>query len=271
VAETADLTNPAVIKDLLARHDFRVSNRLGQNFLRNRSILDSVVEAAEVEGEAVIEIGPGLGVLTQPLAERADRLVAVEAARRLEPILAETLHGLENVTLFFEDFLRLPAERLGKKPLVMASNLPYSITTPALFRFLDGEIPWKRIVVMVQFELAVRLTAAPGNHDYGALSVAAQSAGRPRIVRRVPSGAFWPPPRVASAIVRIDPRPDFVAPAVLRPLLRRAFSSRRKTLKNALGGLPEVLDRARSLGIDLGRRPETLSVDEWRALAATAP
>ena len=261
------LTDLRFIKEILTRHRFRLSSRLGQNFLRNEAILQCIVETAAPDGERVIEVGPGLGTLTRALAERADRVIAIEAARRLEPVLGETLTGLRNVSLIFEDFLRVPSERLAGAPAVLAANLPYNITTPVLFRFLDGEIAWKRIVVMVQAELAERIVAAPGTHEYGALSVAAQSAGATRLVRRVPSASFWPAPRVESAILLIEPRLDAVSPKRLRPLLRSAFSSRRKTLKNALRAFPRSLEALQQLEIDPGLRPENVTVAEWARLA----
>lgn len=263
-----DLTSVPAIKALITRHGYVVSKRLGQNFLIDRGALDAIVTSARVDGEAVIEVGPGLGVLTRELADRAASVVAIEVATRLEPILKESVGARENVRILFADFLQVPAETFADGPWVLAANLPYAVTTPTLFRFLDGEIDWKRLSVTVQAELAERMASGPGTHEYGALSVAAQSAATVSIVRRIPSSSFWPRPRVASAIVSLEPRPGPEIPRLLlRDILRHAFSSRRKTLRNALSRIEGAVDLAVSLGISPESRPERVAVDEWTALA----
>jgi 16S rRNA (adenine1518-N6/adenine1519-N6)-dimethyltransferase len=268
IAPDLDLTNVPTVKAILTRHNFAVSKRLGQNFLIDRNALEALVSAAHVEGEAAIEVGPGLGVLTRELADRAASVVAIEVATRLEPILAESLGARKNVGILFADFLHVPAETFSGGPYILASNLPYAITTPTLFRFLDGEIDWKRIVVTVQAELAERLAARPGTHEYGALTIAAQSAASVSLVRRIPSSSFWPRPKVASAVVALEPRSGPRIPRLLlRDILRHAFSSRRKTLRNALGRIEGAVDLAVSLGISAEARPERVTVDEWTALA----
>lgn len=254
------------MKEILTRHGFVVSKSLGQNFLCDASVLRSIVDAAEPDGEDVLEIGPGLGVLTDALAARAATVTAVEAARRLEPILRETLARHANITIRFADFLHVPSSELPDRKFVVAANLPYSITTPVLFRFLDGDIAWKRIVVTIQAEVAERLAARPSTHEYGALSVSAQAAASVEIIRRIPSSSFWPRPKVESAIVRLTPRPRD-KPSNLRLVLRTAFSSRRKTMRNAVAPLPGGSEALKKSGISEIRRPETLSVEEWIDLA----
>lgn len=212
-------------------------------------------------------MGPGCGTLTRGLAARARRVLAVEVATRLEPVLAETLGGLANVEVVFGDFLHVPNERFAAPtPWLMVSNLPYAITTPALFRFLDGGIAWSRMVITIQAEVAERLAAGPGTSSYGALSIAAQAVSRITRVKSLASSAFWPRPRVASAVVRLEPTGE---PRIetLRPLLRDAFSARRKTLRNALAAHPAALQVLRDRGIEPSRRPETVPVEDWKAAA----
>lgn len=260
------LANKQTVKEILARHGFEVSKRLGQNFLCDAAVLAEMARAAAPAGEDVLEIGPGLGVLTAALAEEARSVTAVEAARRLEPVLVETLERFTNITILFADFLHVDPTALPDRTFVVAANLPYAITTPALFRFLDGEISWKRIAVMIQAEVAERLAAAPSTPEYGALTISAQAAASIELVCRIPSSAFWPRPKVESAIVRLTPRYG-ERPATLRAVLRAAFSSRRKTIKNALAKLDAGPEALRASGLAAERRPETLSVAEWIALA----
>ncbi len=262
-----NLTSVTTIKELMSRHGLRPSRNLGQNFFLSAPALETIVEAASPAGESCLEIGPGLGTLTRALATRARTVTAVEISRRLEPLLAETLADLDNVRVLYEDFLRVALED-PPGGWVVAANLPYVITTPALFRFLDGEIAWKRIVVTVQAELAERLVAPHDTAEYGALSVAAQSAATIVILRRLPSSCFWPRPRVESAIVLMTPR-SLPRPRSLRALLRAAFSARRKTLWNALAGIPGGRDALGASGLDVKARPETLSVEEWMGLAGS--
>lgn len=261
-----DLANPAVVRRLLAEHRLRVSKGLGQNFLCSRPALEAVVAAAAAEEADVLEIGPGLGTLTRELAARARSVVAVEVATRLEPVLRRTLAEFANVRIVIHDFLRVPAAELGPGPFVVAANLPYTITTPAIFRFLDNEIAWTRLVFMVQAELAERMASSPGSKTYGALSIAAQALARVEIVRRVSSSCFWPRPKVESAVVRLTPR-GTERPEILRRLLAIAFSSRRKLLKNALEKYPGGREAISALGLAPDKRPEQVAVEEWLALA----
>lgn len=259
------LTDPAVIKEILGRHGFLVSKKLGQNFLCDPEVIDAIVREASPAGEHVLEIGPGLGVLTRELAKDAAAVTAIEVARRLEPILAETLAEFTNIRLIFEDFLHLDADALTED-YVVASNLPYSITTPAIFRFLDEKIRWKRMVLTVQAEVGERLAAAANTREYGGLSIAAQAAADVRLICRIPSSAFWPRPKVESAVVTLTPR-ECSRPKNLRTILRIAFSQRRKTLKNALSSLPKGFDAIGACGLDPSQRPGTVPVESWLELA----
>jgi 16S rRNA (adenine1518-N6/adenine1519-N6)-dimethyltransferase len=277
-----DLSSSSALKALMIAHDIRPQHRLGQNFLTDGHILDTIVEAAEIgPTDVVLEIGPGLGSLTQRLARVARRVVAVELDRRLVEILqktivepyphAEIIHGDAGRI----DLHRLLAERLepGQKAKV-AANLPYYITTPLVLRLLEENLPLSHVVVMVQKEVADRMVAPPGGKDYGALSVAVQYYTEPRVVTRVSRGAFLPPPEVDSAVVamRIRTEPPVDAPReAYFKVVKAAFGQRRKTLGNALaGGLAldkaEVLRALALAGIDPDRRGETLSLQEFATL-----
>lgn len=248
----------------------------------DRGTLAKILAAvAPAEAPLILEIGPGPGTLTAALAEVAPRVVAVEVDRGMVALLRETLGHRTNVEVIHGDALKvdlrsLLVERLqpGQKARV-AANLPYYITSPLLFRLLEEDLPLDRIVVMVQREVALRMVAAPGSREYGALSVAVQYHTVPRVVARVSRGAFWPPPEVDSAVVALEVREQ---PAVAVPrrlffaVVRAAFQQRRKTLANALaGGLglerAWVEERVAAAGIDPGRRGETLSLEEFAAVA----
>lgn len=220
-------------------------------------------------GEAILEIGPGLGVLTREISRLARSVTAVEISRRLEPILAANLEDRSNVRVIWNDFLQCTTSELGEDETWLAvGNLPYSIATPAIFRFLDGEIRWKRIVCMVQAEVAERMVAPHGNKRYGALSIGVQSAASVRIIRTVPPSAFWPRPKVTSAILEMVParRLELFDRSFLKRVLASAFSSRRKTMKNALRTFPNAGEAMRLCGISHQNRPEQISVDGWLSL-----
>lgn len=259
------LTNVTDVKELITRHGYRISKMLGQNFLCDEHALEKIIESSEPANEDVLEIGPGLGVLTERLAQTARSVTAIEVARRLEPILKETVGALPNVKIIYSDFLALDPSAVPGN-YVIASNLPYAISTPAIFRFLDGEIRWKRMTITVQAEVAERLASKSGSKTYGALSVAAQASAEVEIVHHLSSSSFWPRPKVASAIVTMTPRPGS-RPPQLRNVLRAAFSARRKTLKNALANFPEASEIIKECGLDLSQRPETVPVEKWLDLA----
>lgn len=243
---------------ILRRHGFRPRRHLGQHFLVDGRILDAIVAAAGIQpGEPVLEIGPGAGTLTRVLALAGAAVRAVEIDRTLEPVLLDVLDGLP-VDVVWGDALRVPLPQAAK----VVANLPYQITSPLLGRLLamDG---WERLVVMVQHELAERVLAQPGTRAYGAFTLFVRYHARAEAVCRVPRGAFLPPPRVDSTVLRLWPDRCSYPPAAFRAVVRAAFSQRRKTLGNALG-------RSRALemaGIDGGRRAETLSLAEFGRLA----
>lgn len=278
-----DLSSASTLKALMTAHGIRPQHRLGQNFLTDAHVLDAIVDAGEVgPNDLVLEIGPGLGTLTQRLARRAGKVVAIELDRNLVEILQKTVvEQHPNVEVIQGDAARvdlraLLAERLadGQRAKALA-NLPYYITTPLVMRLLEERLPLDQVVVMVQKEVADRMTSPPGGKEYGALSVAVQYYSEPRIVTKVSRGAFLPPPDVDSAVVamRVRSVPPVDAPREhFFKVVKAAFGQRRKTLSNALtGGLgvdkqmvTEVLD---ATGIASGRRGETLSLEEFAAVS----
>jgi 16S rRNA (adenine1518-N6/adenine1519-N6)-dimethyltransferase len=257
------------VRELLERYGLRADKGFGQNFLIDERVLQSIVEAAEIGPQStVFEVGPGLGVLTRELAARAERVVSVELDRRLLPVLAETLAGLENVTLVHGDALTFDLRTLPEGSLMVA-NLPYNVGTPVLLHALESG-RFARLVVLLQREVAERLSATPGTPAYGALSVIAAHFGRARSVRLVKPSAFSPPPEVTSSVVRLDLTPGRVADRALFKLVHQAFAHRRKTLKKNLlmAGYPAGrLERAlEAQGLDARVRAERLGVEQFRAL-----
>lgn len=278
--------------EILRRHGLRPIKRLGQNFLLDRRYLNSMLAAAEVgPQDVVLEIGPGLGILTAALASRAFKVIAVELDRRLEGALQGAIGGFDNVRVVWGDVLGLNLTKLldfaineGRKCKAVA-NLPYYITSPVVIRLLTegragGSGPvFERAVLMVQKEVAQRMVAGPGGKDYGAFSVIVQYYSEPEIMREVPKEAFFPRPKVDSSIVRLRVLKDAAVKVnsseLFFGIVRAAFSQRRKTLKNALRTLLEDLgiDEVRlqgafaEAGIDPARRGETLGLCEFAALA----
>jgi len=277
------LTSPSRLRRLLGKYGVTPNKRLGQNFLVDENHLRRICELAELsDRHRVLEIGAGAGTLTQALAARAAQVCAIEYDRRLLPVLRETLQGCQNVRLIHGDALALDLEALMRKTQKMdagrdarvVANLPYYLTTPLLFKLLEGRQVWDRLVVMVQREVAERITAQPGGKEYGALSVAVQYCGRPRLVAAVPPTAFFPKPEVASSVIVVDlgrERETESDPTAFFAIVRAAFGQRRKTLDNALAAALELnltKREARGIlaeaGIDAGRRAETLSVAEFQ-------
>jgi len=274
-----NIADPRALRDVLRRHGVRAATSLGQRFLVDRAVLRAIVDAAELSpDDDVLEVGPGPGVLTAALAERVRSVTAVEVDPRMVALLEETLAAHRNVRVVQADALKVDLLGIGPRPSTrIVANLPYQITTPLLERFLADDRRPPLVVVLVQLEVARRMAAtAEDARERGYLSVFTQSFAVPRIVRRVPARAFRPAPRVDSAVVllRTRPRPAF-APLAQEPFLRLVsdvFRHRRKQLRSALGheaGLDR--DRATAVlataGIAPERRPETLSVEEWVALA----
>jgi 16S rRNA (adenine1518-N6/adenine1519-N6)-dimethyltransferase len=264
---------PEPLRDVIARHGLSASKSLGQNFILDRQLLARVAAIpGDLEGQRVYEVGPGPGGLTRALLEAGASVVAVERDRRCIPALAELqgefaghLHVIE------ADALKIDEETVVGKGAHVVANLPYNIGTALLLEWLDGTWPpwWASLTLMFQKEVAERIVAQPGSDAYGRLSVAAQWRSRPRIAMTVSRSAFVPPPKVTSAVVHIVPsaQPEGVDARVLERLTEAAFGQRRKMLRSSLKPMPGALEAADALGIDVRRRAETLTVDEWVRLA----
>ena len=268
-------------KRILDKFHLRAAKKLGQNFLIDKSVVDGIVQAADiVPGDRVLEIGPGIGTLTQGLLEAGADVTAVELDKKLPAVLSETLAGYEHFHLIEGDILRTDIRAImGDGRFKVAANLPYYITTPILLTLLEEKLPISRIVTMVQKEVAERMTAAPGSRIYGALSVAVQYYTEPEVMLDVPPASFIPPPEVDSVVIRCDVREE--PPVSVKDektffrVVKAAFGQRRKTLHNALcsAGLTKELSRDVLLraGIDPRRRGETLSLDEFAHIADNMP
>lgn len=275
VHDDIDLTNIRVLRDLLYAHHMRPNKSFGQNFLVDRNILQQIVETAELEPtDQVLEVGAGTGVLTRELARQARRVVAVELEQDMLTLLAKTTRDYANVEIIARNLLFLdPQEVFGQERYKLVANLPYYITAPTFRHFLESANPPRLLVVMVQYEVAQRIVAEPG--DLSLLGVSIQFYGQPRIVARVPARAFYPAPKVDSAILRVDVH----AQAPLTPrerdtffrVVQAGFSERRKQLHNSLAhGLhrkdEEIRGWLAAAGIEANRRAETLSIEEWLRL-----
>jgi 16S rRNA (adenine1518-N6/adenine1519-N6)-dimethyltransferase len=278
------LTSPRVLKELTARYGFTFTKSLGQNFLIDENILNKIIDGAEIGGDDnVLEIGPGVGTLTRAMAARGGMVAAVEIDRALLPILGETVGDYENVRIIQGDILKLDIRQLtlelfGGRPFKVVANLPYYITTPIIMRFLEEDLNFMSMVVMVQKEVGERMSAHPGTKDYGALTVAVQFYTHPRIVARVPARVFMPPPKVDSIVVALDkrrePAVDVSCPRLFFSIVKAAFAQRRKTLLNTIAASGLIrLDKESiktemiRLGIDPSRRGETLTLDEFALLS----
>ncbi len=275
VDDEPDLTNIHELRNLLYTHHMQPNKSFGQNFLIDRSVLRRIIEAAEINaGEQVLELGAGTGVLTRELARHARRVVAVELERDMLSLLAETTRNVANVELIERNLLYVdPAEIFGAEAYKLVANLPYYITAPTFRHFLESANPPRLLVVMVQYEVAQRIVAAPG--DLSLLGVSIQFYGKPDIVAHVPARAFYPAPKVDSAILRVDLKDEVPLAHKQRDsffrLVQAGFSERRKQIHNSLArGLhrkdAEVQAWLKAAGIDPGRRAETLSVEEWLQL-----
>jgi 16S rRNA (adenine1518-N6/adenine1519-N6)-dimethyltransferase len=280
---TIDLTSPVQLKDLLWRYNLRPRKRFGQNFLVDRNVLDKILDALDVhEGDSVLEIGPGVGTLTQGLAQRGARVVAVELDRDMVNVLKETLADYPNVTVWSEDFIRLDlpqflTEHFGESRVKAVGNLPYNITSPIIAKLFTAEKQLDRIVMMVQKEVAERIESSPGRKEYGSMSVFVQYHAEAEIIDLVPNTVFLPPPGVTSAIVRLIPRPaPVVVPSeeLFFDVVHCSFGKRRKTLLNSLAECPtlglskdQIAAILREADIDPMRRAETLSLDDFASVA----
>ena len=280
----AELGNPSNTIEVLKKYGFRFQKRYGQNFLIDSHILEKIIEAAEITKEdMVLEIGPGIGTMTQYLVEHAREVVAVEIDKTLIPILEDTLSAYDNVTVINEDILKVDIEALareknGNRPIKVVANLPYSITTPIIMGLFESHTPLASITIMVQKEVADRMQAGPGTKDYGALSLAVQYYAKPEIMMNVSPGCFIPKPNVGSAVIRLtryEQNPVQIKDEdFLFSLIRAAFGQRRKTLVNSLTNASflsvskeEILRALSEMGISETVRGEALTLEEFAKLS----
>lgn len=263
------IADPSATRHVLKKFHLRAVKGLGQNFLIDAKIVRQIVEAAEISaGDEVLEIGPGIGTLTQGLLEAGARVTAVELDKKLPAVLSETLAGYENFHLVEGDILKLDLAELMPRPFKVVANLPYYITTQILLTLLEKNLPVTKIVTMVQREVAERMTASPGSKIYGALSVAVQLRSEASIAFEVPPKSFLPPPEVTSALVVCNVRKLFdVDEKFFMRVVRAAFAQRRKTLANSLASAGFSREKISAAGIDGSRRAETLSLEEFLRLS----
>ena len=246
----ANLGNPKNTIEIIQKYEFMFQKKFGQNFLIDTHVLEKIISAAGItKNDCVLEIGPGIGTMTQYLTENAGHVVTVEIDRNLIPILKETLADYDNVTVINEDILRVDIKALaeeynGGKPIKVVANLPYYITTPIIMGLFESGVPIDNITVMVQKEVADRMKEGPGSKDYGALSLAVQYYAEPEIVANVPPNCFIPRPNVGSAVIRLTRHKEMPVevkdPALMFKIIRASFNQRRKTLQNGLGNAPEL-------------------------------
>jgi 16S rRNA (adenine1518-N6/adenine1519-N6)-dimethyltransferase len=280
-----DVATPKRTKEIIQKYGFSLKKSLGQNFLIDQNILTKIVSAADLNAEkGALEIGPGIGALTQQLAKAAGVVVAVEIDRRLLPILQETLEPFPNASVVHGDVLKLDLRALfqerfsGLSGVSVVANLPYYITTPIIMKLLEDKLPLENIVVMIQKEVADRMAAKPGGKDYGSLSIAVQYYCEPEVVTIVPHTVFIPQPNVDSAVIKMklrkNPPVQVDDEAFFFEVVQAAFVQRRKTLYNNLGAKffrkenkSELEQLLQSCGIDPSRRGETLSMEEYARLS----
>lgn len=273
------IASPQVTNHILHRFKLRADKKLGQNFLIDEDIVRRIVRAAELTpADKVLEVGPGIGTLTQGLAESGADVVAVELDKRLLPVLDVTLAGYDNVRIVNGDILKVDImQELGAENFKVCANLPYYITTPIIFALLEKRLPMERLVAMVQKEVAERMAAKPGGRDYGALSVAIQYFTEPEIAFIVPPSSFIPAPAVDSAVIvckrRQKPPVEVCDEALFFRVVKAAFSMRRKMLNNALKNMGISSEQCAKwlelAGVDGRRRGETLTLEDFAALTNT--
>lgn len=281
---TGKLSNPQNTIQVIQKHGFAFQKKFGQNFLIDAHVLDKIIAAAGVTADdMVLEIGPGIGTMTQYLAERARQVTAVEIDTNLIPILKETLSDYDNVTVINEDILKVDIKKLaeeynGGKPIKVVANLPYYITTPIIMGLFESGVPIDNITVMVQKEVADRMQVGPGSKDYGALSLAVQYYAEPYIVANVPPNCFIPRPNVGSAVIRLTrhqtPPVEVKDRELMFKLIRASFNQRRKTLLNGLNNSPElsfgkeqIAAAIEQLGVPTAVRGEALTLEQFARLS----
>ena len=278
------LSDPKKTIEVIQKYQFAFQKRFGQNFLIDAHVLEKIVSAAGItKDDCVLQIGPGIGTMTQYLAESAGQVIAVEIDTNLLPILADTLKDYSNVKVINQDILKVDINELVKeynngRPIKVVANLPYYITTPIIMGLFESNVPIDNITVMVQKEVADRMQVGPGSKDYGALSLAVQYYASPYIVANVPPNCFIPRPNVGSAVIRLtryqEPPVQVKDPKLMFKLIRASFNQRRKTLQNGLNNSPEIsfskeeITKAiESLGVSPSVRGEALSLEQFAQLA----
>lgn len=280
----ANLGIPQNTIEVLQKHQFHFQKKYGQNFLIDVTVLDRIINAAEItKDDFVLEIGPGIGTMTQYLAERAGKVVAVEIDEALIPILKETLAAYSNVTVINQDVLKLDLKQLsdeqnGGKPIKVVANLPYYVTTPIIMGLFESGVPLESITIMVQKEVAERMQVGPGTKDYGALSLAVQYYSKPEIIANVPPNCFIPRPTVGSAVIRLTrharPPVEVKDSNHMFALIRASFNQRRKTLANGLSNEPKlrltresVTEAVEKMGLSPTVRGEALTLAQFAELS----
>ena len=278
------LSDPKKTIEVIQKYQFAFQKRFGQNFLIDAHVLEKIVSAAGItKDDCVLEIGPGIGTMTQYLAESAGQVIAVEIDTNLLPILTDTLKDYSNVKVINQDILKVDINELVKeynngRPIKVVANLPYYITTPIIMGLFESNVPIDNITVMVQKEVADRMQVGPGSKDYGALSLAVQYYASPYIVANVPPNCFIPRPNVGSAVIRLtryqEPPVQVKDPKLMFKLIRASFNQRRKTLQNGLNNSPdisfskeEITKAIESLGVSPSVRGEALSLEQFAQLA----
>ncbi|WP_273327398.1 16S rRNA (adenine(1518)-N(6)/adenine(1519)-N(6))-dimethyltransferase RsmA [Vallitalea guaymasensis] len=281
---TEPIASPKKTIEIIKKYDFAFQKKFGQNFLIDSHVLNKIITSSNITKEdVVIEIGPGIGSLTQQLAENAKQVIAVEIDKKLIPILEDTLSDYNNITIINEDILKvdivkLVEEKNDNKPIKVVANLPYYITTPIIMGLFESNVPVDSITVMVQKEVADRMKAKPGTKDYGALSLAVGYYSEPYIVANVPPNCFMPRPKIGSAVIKLtkhkQPPVDVEDAKLLFKIIRASFNQRRKTLINGLyNNLDGMFDKDQlkqaieNIGLKLNVRGETLSLEEFSNLA----
>ena len=282
--KTPYLGNPQKTIEVIQKYEFAFQKKFGQNFLIDTHVLDKIISAAEItKDDLVVEIGPGIGTMTQYLACAAREVVAIEIDKMLIPILQDTLSAYDNVTIINEDVLKvdinkLAEEKNGGRPVKVVANLPYYITTPIIMGLFENHVPLHSITIMVQKEVADRMRMGPGTKDYGALSLAVQYYAEPYLVANVPQNCFMPRPKIGSAVIKLTVHEK--TPVTVRDeklmfkLIRASFNQRRKTLANGLNNSPElhyskdqIAEAIEKLGTSPSIRGEALTLEEFARLS----
>ncbi len=275
---------PGRTVEVLQKYQFNFQKKYGQNFLIEPQVLETIVDAAHIQADdCVLEIGPGIGTMTQYLAEQAREVVAVEIDKALIPILQDTLSEYPNVTIINEDILKVDLEKLVKeknngRPVKVVANLPYYITTPIIMQLFESHVPLHSITIMVQTEVAQRMQVGPGTKDYGALSLAVQYYSRPEIITHVPPTCFIPRPNVGSTVIRLTryekPPVEAADESFLFSLIRASFNQRRKTLVNGLSNASglnlskaQITEALEQMGLPANVRGETFTLEQFARLS----